>query len=583
MTVTRIRLTFDPGQSSLARNPSMDGLPLRSTDHDSSVEEDQLLPTSPVNAPADAESVSSTDVPRCAPLNSGDEDSLPDLPPPEKTTKQKGKATSKAPPPKQTRTRSKPKLSLGQGSAAGKAVHKEQAGPKRNLRGKPKAAATATENPPPPAKKRVSAAGKAVHKEQARPKRNVKGKQKADATATEDPPLPSSPSPTPEPPKKRARSSGKVKEIPSTPVSAEPAPPSPPPNIIAHVELQQALPSQQTTRARRNSKQPPIQNLRLPSFAFPINASYAELREHLARAAQISPLFVSQDITWKFMAPASSSVQPLNSDICMEALKRQIEKRIAKGQELVVLIVMGPTLSGPTVTAPAPPPSFVLPASTEDRDQSRVATVDQRVQDAAKMVRDHYPLANEATLDRPPIGSAYFKVTDVIKNRPPPKALPPSPPPATPTPAVPSGPSSVITSSLPAAFPSPAMNMFHPTWPTPVPPYHYMLYPPAFPYPPAFTPQTPPQFSSLSSLAWTPFSAQNPPSSPAGPSCDFAKFCDAAKLGPEDRDRLQEMDFVPGQKISKISKDMWDNAGIRPLTLQRIKEADRRRKLGEFS
>lgn len=78
-------------------------------------------------------------------------------------------------------------------------------------------------------------------------------------------------------------------------------------------------------------------------------------------------------------------------------------------------------------------------------------------------------------------------------------------------------------------------------------------------------------------------SAQNPPSSPTGPSCDFDTFCDAAKLGPEDRDRLREMDFVPGQKMSNISKETWDNAGIRPLTLQRIKEADRRRKLGELS
>lgn len=304
MTVTRIKLTFDPGQASLGRNQSMDGLPLRSADPDSSIEEDQLLPTSPVHGPASAESVSSTDVPRHAPLDSGDEE-LPDLPPPKKATRQKRQATTKAPaappPPKQTRARSnKPKPLPKQGSVARKATRNERAGPKRNL----------------------------------------KGKQKAAPTATEEPPLPSSPSPTPEPPKKRIRSRGQVKETPGASVSTEPALPSPPPNIIAHVELQQALPSQQTARPRRNSKQPPIQNLRLPSFAFSINASYSQLREHLAQAAQVSPLFVSQDITWKFMTPASSSIQPLNSDVCMEALRQQIEKRNAKGQELVVLIVM---------------------------------------------------------------------------------------------------------------------------------------------------------------------------------------------------------------------------------------------------
>ncbi|KAG9023287.1 hypothetical protein FS837_005874 [Tulasnella sp. UAMH 9824] len=550
MTVARVKLTFNPGQSSLGRNQSMDGLPLRSADPDSgSIEEDQLLPTSPVHGPARAESVSSTDVPRCAPLDSDDEE-LPDLPPPKKTTKQKRQAASKAlPPPKQTRARSKPKPVPKPGPATGKATRNQRAGPKRNL----------------------------------------KGKQKAAPIATEEPPLPSSPSPTPEPPKKRVRSSGKIKETPGASVSTEPALPSPPPNIIAHVELQQALPAQQTARPRRNLKQPPIQNLRLPSFAFPINASYSQLREHLAQAAQVSPLFVSQDITWKFMAPASSSVQPLNSDVCMEALRQQIEKRMAKGQELVVLIVMGPTLSGSTVAASVPPPNTILPASTEDRrDQSRVASVDQRIQDAAKMVSDHYPLAGEATLDHPPVGSVYFRVTDVIKNRPPPKAPPskappPSPTPATPTPTAPAGPSSVINSPFPVAFPSPVTGMFHPTWPNLMPSYQYMPYPPALPYPPAFAPQPQPQFSGPSPLAWPPISAQNPPSSPTGPSCDFDRFCDAAKLGPEDRDRLQEMDFVPGQKLSKISKETWDNAGIRPLTLQRIKEADRRRKLGELS
>lgn len=80
----------------------------------------------------------------------------------------------------------------------------------------------------------------------------------------------------------------------------------------------------------------------------------------------------------------------------------------------------------------------------------------------------------------------------------------------------------------------------------------------------------------------TPPVIPNPPSSPAGPSCDFDKFCDVAKLGPEDRARLRDLDFQPGQKISKIPSSVWENAGIRPLTIQRIKDADRLRKRGEL-
>lgn len=64
----------------------------------------------------------------------------------------------------------------------------------------------------------------------------------------------------------------------------------------------------------------------------------------------------------------------------MEALKRQIEMNVSKGKEPVILIVMGPTLTGDLASGPASSNSHggLASISMQDPDTSRVATVDQR-------------------------------------------------------------------------------------------------------------------------------------------------------------------------------------------------------------
>ncbi|KAG8986295.1 hypothetical protein FRB90_004098 [Tulasnella sp. 427] len=579
------------GNANLTRNDSMDGAPIAvdsDSDPDPDAEVDELAGDS------ETEAISTSDAPQYSKLNSsGDEPDLPDLaakPSAARKTKVSAAKKKASAPAKQDPASNKPvsrsKARVTRSSSGGSAKGRSIVGPKSNSDKKGKKKTTRPVASPP---------------------------------SSPPPPAPS-PSASPEPPprpKKRARRRSKSEEDDRA-ASVLAAPEAQTRTVIAHVEIQQTAQPQQASRARPRSKQAPLPNIRLPSFRFPVDADYPTIRQSLAELAQVAPVFLSSEITWKFMTPTSSPTQPLTNDISMEALKRQLEGRIAKKQELVVLIVMGPTLSGTTISTIAPAPIATQPSASEETDQSRVASVDNRISSAAKMVKDHYPpgrclshpdiacvchenlhweltdirckvwgnqiVAGKATIDRPPIGSAFFKPQDVIKKR-------LSDPPTTPVPA--STPSTLTSTHNSTPFfaqtPVPAAQFhssavagaFGPTWP--MPQYPYMPYPPAFPYPPpVFTPSSQPPFFPTPPQSTVPVSAFNPPSSPAGPSCDFDKFCEAAKLSLEDKSRLREMDFVPGQKLSKIPKEVWESSGIRQMTFLRIKEADRLRKDGRL-
>ncbi|KAG9013742.1 hypothetical protein FRB90_005776 [Tulasnella sp. 427] len=564
----------------------MDGIPLPSepalsasaaaTLSDPDIEEDQLDPSSPpppaTNHPEDP---FDDEVPRFSSLISDDE-SLPELNQP---SKPKNKKPTQ---PKPTKDR-----------------------PVR------KAAARSKVNPPP------SGSQTAVQMDKPRPpKRDATGKAKVTATKHRNPP--DSPlssevehvdPPGPKAKRKRKSSKGKTKAKVSAAAeeqdddAAESV--KPPTTVIAHVEIRPAA-APLPNRSRRTSKansQP--ENHRLSSISFPSNATYSEVRQKLAECAQVLPVFISNDITWKFTTPASAPAQPLNNPVSMEALRRQVEDREAKGKDHVLLLVMGPTLSTPTMM-----------------------TTDSSILDAAKMVSDHYPkgrctehpdiacakwenlhfelnevrckvwgnkiLMGTTTVDRPPVGSAHFKTTDVIKRKPPVPSQEAPKPPSTPSSvsaelAMPNaGPSSFpmvgipqhLTTPFPPAF-SPFGHAYPPHMTMPYLGYHHPLFL-SLPFASPLNIPSAPQMQVYPPAPPANFSA-NPPSSPPGPSCTLDQFCDAANLQSEDRRRLQDMDFRPGQKVSKIPKEVWSDAGIKPLTLSRILDTDRRRKRGEIN
>ncbi|KIO27215.1 hypothetical protein M407DRAFT_23522 [Tulasnella calospora MUT 4182] len=456
-----------------------------------SKEEDQLDPSSPPPAPVEHISVDddSSDYPPCAPLLTPSSEELPENP---WTT--------------QTRKPAKPNVTQ-----------------RAKLRAR-KATTNTTKSQP--------VTQKATQPTRA-PKRDVKGKAKAESQVRPDtpPPLaesdpPASESPPPKAKRIRRSSKGKKKDetLPSTQDDSDAATPVPaaePTTVIAHIEVRPAV-TPQGNRSRRSSKansQP--ENHRLASISFFSNASYNVIRQKLAECAQVLPVFISNDITWKFTSPASAPTQPLNNDISMEALRRQVEDRAAKGKDHVLLLVMGPTLSQSAATAIAStggvPESNALLGG--ESSVSRLLTTDSSIMDAAKMVADHYPkgrcvehpdlacanwenlhfeltnlrckvwgnkiVLGKATINKPPLGSAHFKSTDVIRRKPPPTADMAQPPTSSQTASI-QQPVSAPASMTMSGFQQSPSTVFPPAIPPLAPGYGHLMPMPHMGYPHSF-------------------------------------------------------------------------------------------------
>ncbi|PPQ76455.1 hypothetical protein CVT24_013349 [Panaeolus cyanescens] len=359
-------------------------------------------------------------------------------------------------------------------------------------------------------------------------------------------------------------------------------------------------------------------------ITFTLHDDYVRFLSLLALQLPCSVRYIqAEKIMWRFQTPANSKYLPLSGEMGYASLIKQLRPR--KPQQRILLLAMPPPTK-PAVEEPHWPtvdedlfptskfqkPEFDYSAldepSTNEHVSQQKMTFDKTISAYVNELVERYPVNNypqypnmrvyhdvkmntffelndvrlklwashmarqTATVDQPPV-SHFFDFKMRLKSAPAPPALITTPVQPTPVPVItttPAPPSDGGTASLVQIM---ILNMLQQQ--------QQQFQRASLPITPDPTPSQVPASSVPASLVVPTVGAgvRSQPQSPAKlqlPDVSLSAFCDHYGISTRDQERLERLEFQPGDKLDSLDEADWKNfAGFTSLSWQRILEKTR--------